>query len=60
MEINEPKTKFIKVRCKKCKNEQIIFQNASTIIKCLVCNEILANPKGGKAEIKATILEILE
>ena len=55
----EPKTKFIKVRCGKCKNEQIIFSNASTNIKCLVCQEILAEPKGGKAEIKADVLEVL-
>ena len=53
-------SKFIKVRCKKCKNEQIIFQKASTVVKCLVCEEILATPKGGKAEIKSTVLEILE
>ena len=55
----EPKTKFIKVRCGKCKNEQIIFSNASTNIKCLVCQEILAEPKGGKAEVKADVLEVL-
>jgi len=55
----EPKTKFIKVRCGKCKNEQIIFSNASTNIKCLVCQEILAEPAGGKASIKADVLEVL-
>jgi small subunit ribosomal protein S27e len=55
----EPKSKFIKIRCK-CKNEQIIFEKASTTVKCLVCGEILATPKGGKAEIKTTVLEILE
>ncbi len=53
-------SKFIKIRCKKCKNEQIIFEKASTEIKCLVCGEVLAIPKGGKAKIKATSLEILE
>jgi small subunit ribosomal protein S27e len=56
----EPKSKFIKIRCNKCKNEQIIFEKASTQVKCLVCSEILAIPKGGKAEIKTTVLEILE
>ncbi|MEK6807712.1 MAG: 30S ribosomal protein S27e [Nanoarchaeota archaeon] len=55
----EPKTKFIKVRCPKCKNEQIIFSNASSEVKCLVCQEVLATPKGGKAQIKADVLEIL-
>lgn len=60
MEIKESKSKFIKIRCNKCKNEQIIFQRASTQIKCLVCGEVIAIPKGGKSEVKATVLEILE
>ena len=51
--------KFIKVRCEKCKNEQIIFEKSSTSVKCLVCSEILAKPSGGKAKIKAQTLEVL-
>ncbi len=54
-----PKSRFIKVRCQKCKNEQIIFGNPSTTIKCLVCEEVLAESTGGKANIKARILEVL-
>lgn len=53
------KSKFIKVRCKKCKNEQIIFEKPSTKVKCLVCEEILAEPKGGKAKLKTNVLEII-
>ena len=53
-------SKFIKVRCAKCKNEQIIFGNASSVIKCLVCDKIIAEPSGGKAKIKARVLEVLE
>jgi small subunit ribosomal protein S27e len=60
MERKEPKSKFIKVRCPKCKNEQIIFGKSATHIKCLVCEKILAEPTGGKTKIKATILELLE
>lgn len=56
----ETTSKFIKVRCAKCKNEQIIFGKTSTNIKCLVCDKILAEPTGGKSKIKARILEILE
>ncbi len=37
--IKRPKSKFIKVRCPKCKNEQIIFGNASDVVKCLVCDK---------------------
>lgn len=56
----EPKTKFLKVRCSKCKNEQIIFEKASSTINCLVCNEPIATSNGGKAKIKANVLEVLE
>ena len=58
--MSEPKSKFIKVRCKDCENEQVIFYRASTPISCHICGSKLAIPKGGKAEIKSEILEILE
>ena len=56
----ETKSKFIKVRCNKCKNEQIIFGKASTRVNCLVCGEELLEPTGGKSKIKARVLEVLE
>ena len=58
--IKEPSSRFVKLRCQKCKNEQIIFGKATTEVKCLVGNQIIASPSGGKAKIKARILEILE
>lgn len=59
--IKQPKTKFLKVKCKKCKNEQIIFGNPTTVVKCLVCSSTLATPRGGKAKnINARVLEVLE
>lgn len=56
----ESTSKFIKVRCNKCKNEQIIFGKATTTVKCLVCESVLAEPTGGKTVIKTRILEVLE
>ena len=56
----EPTSKFIKIRCPKCKNEQIMFGKTSTTVKCLVCDKPLAEPTGGKAKVKARILEVLE
>jgi small subunit ribosomal protein S27e len=53
-------SKFIKVKCSKCKNEQIIFGKAGTHIKCLVCEKLIAEPTGGKVKIRARILEVLE
>ena len=56
---NPDKNKFAQVKCEKCKNEQIIFTKATTTVKCLVCNEILAEPTGGKAVMRAKVLEYL-
>lgn len=58
--IPHPESKFIKVRCNKCKNEQVIFGKATNEIKCLVCSTILATPTGGKTKIRAKVLEVLE
>ncbi|MDP3990265.1 MAG: 30S ribosomal protein S27e [archaeon] len=55
-----PKSKFIKVRCNQCKNEQVVFDCASTIVSCLVCNAELVHPAGGKSKIAARVLEVLE
>ena len=51
--------RFIKVKCPKCKKEQTIFGKASTKVKCIVCDNILSEPRGGKAKIKAKIEEVL-
>jgi small subunit ribosomal protein S27e len=53
------KSRFVKVRCAKCKNEQIIFGKASSSVKCLICGSVIAEPSGGKAKIKARIIEIV-
>ncbi|MCL4399033.1 30S ribosomal protein S27e [Candidatus Parvarchaeota archaeon] len=50
-------SKFLKVRCKKCKNEQVIFRHAANDISCLVCGEDLAKSTGGKAEILGEVIE---
>jgi len=58
--LKETKSKFIKIRCPKCKNEQIMFGKASTKVDCLVCGKNLAEPTGGKSKVRARVLEILE
>lgn len=60
MEIKEPTSKFIKIRCAKCKNEQIVFGKAASVVKCLVCGKVLTEPTGGKSKIRSRILEVLE
>lgn len=58
--IKDPNSKFIKIRCPKCKNEQVIFGKAATNVECLVCGVTLAEAKGGKSKIKSRILEVLD
>jgi small subunit ribosomal protein S27e len=51
--------RFIKVRCQACKNEQIMFEAATSEVKCLICGAVIASPKGGKADLKARLVEVL-
>lgn len=52
-------SKFLKIRCKKCKNEQIIFEKPAMVVRCNVCDNILAEPTGGKGRIKTSILGVM-
>jgi len=52
-------SKFIRVKCSKCKASQIIFGKASSRVKCTACQGILAEPAGGKAKIRARVEEVL-
>jgi small subunit ribosomal protein S27e len=55
----ENKGKFVRVKCSKCKNPQVIFGKASTKVRCLECNSIIALPAGGKAKIRSRVEEVL-
>jgi small subunit ribosomal protein S27e len=51
---------FLKVKCEKCKNEQVIFSKPAGEVKCLVCGEVLAENTGGKGDIKAKQMSVLD
>ena len=53
-------SKFLKLRCSKCKNEQVTFSKSATTIKCLVCGEVLAASTGGKVRVDGHVLDVLE
>ncbi len=57
--IPEPRSRFLRVRCPTCGNEQIVFDRATFPTRCLVCGTILAEPRGGKAKIMGQIVSIL-
>ncbi|MDP6845706.1 MAG: 30S ribosomal protein S27e [Candidatus Nanoarchaeia archaeon] len=52
-------SKFLKVKCSKCKNEQIIFEKAAGDVTCSVCKELLAKSTGGKAKLIAKVIKEL-
>jgi small subunit ribosomal protein S27e len=57
--IPKPQSSFIRVKCAKCGNEQIIFDRPSLAPRCSVCDEALADPTGGKAKMKSEVLQVL-
>jgi small subunit ribosomal protein S27e len=58
--IPKPSSSFVRVKCSKCGNEQLVFSNAVNKVTCNVCNEILAEPTGGKAKINGDIQAVFE
>jgi small subunit ribosomal protein S27e len=53
----QTRSRFLKVNCVKCKNEQIIFNKPASKVECLVCGEELAESRGGKAKIKTKVVQ---
>ena len=60
MAFQNTKGNFLKVKCLDCGNEQIVFDRAASKVQCVICGKTLVEPKGGKAEIKSQILEVLD
>ena len=58
--IPKPRSRFIRVKCPDCGNEQLLFSHARNVVKCNVCGAVLAEPTVGKAEIKGEIVAVLE
>lgn len=57
--IKESVSKFLKVTCPSCNNEQVIFGKVSSKVKCLSCNKLIAKPSGGKSVVMAKVKEVL-
>ncbi|MFH0749043.1 MAG: 30S ribosomal protein S27e [Candidatus Bathyarchaeota archaeon] len=58
--MQKPRSRFLRVKCSYCSNEQTIFNSATTLVKCNVCDSVLAEPTGGKAKIRGEILGTLD
>lgn len=58
--VPQPKSRFLKLKCSDCGNEQAAFGNSASLVKCLACGKILVRPRGGKAEILTKIIAVLD
>jgi small subunit ribosomal protein S27e len=58
--IPRPRSKFLRVKCSKCGNEQMIYSNVVNKVTCNVCGTDLAEPSGGRAKIKGEIITAFE
>ena len=54
------RTKFLRLKCPSCGNEQNVFSAASTKVKCLVCNTLLAENTASKIRVKTKVLKEFE
>jgi small subunit ribosomal protein S27e len=57
---DQTRSRFLKVKCADCGNEQVIFSNAASKIKCLVCEKQMADSTGGKTDVKAQVVSVLD
>ena len=58
--IPQPRSRFVKIRCPDCGNEQVTFSHAAMVVRCLVCGRVLAQPTGGKARLAGHVVKALE
>ena len=57
--IPKPGSNFLRVKCTKCGNEQVVFDRAAVQVKCNVCEDVLLETQGGKAKIKGEVTQVL-
>lgn len=58
--IPKPRSSFLRVRCPDCGNEQVVFSHVATMVHCNICGAVLAEPTGGKADVKGEVITVLE
>ena len=46
-----PRSKFLRVQCPECGNEQTVFSSVASVVKCTICGKELALPTGGKSKL---------
>ncbi len=53
--IPEPNSKFQKVKCKECDEENVVYSHASSSVTCKSCGNVIAEPSGAVATLHGVI-----
>ena len=53
--IPEPRSKFQKVKCKECDEENIVYSHASSAVTCKSCGNVIAEPSGAVATLHGEV-----
>jgi len=55
----EKESKFVRVKCPKCKHSQVIFGKSATQVRCVRCKQTISKTSGGKTKIRAKVENVL-
>ena len=58
--IPEPSSRFQRIKCSECEEEQIIYSHTTTVIKCNSCGNSIAEPTGSKAKLFGKVSETIQ
>ena len=53
--IPEPSSRFQRVSCEECNEEQTVYSHASTPVVCNSCGNTITESTGSKAKINGTV-----
>lgn len=56
----KPESFFLRVKCVACGNEQSVFSSANRAVKCLACNQVLADSGPGKILLRLDAVKVLK
>ena len=58
--IPEPASRFQKIKCSECEEEQVVYSHTSTVIKCNSCGNTIAEPTGSRAKLLGKVSETIQ
>ncbi|MDX1597017.1 MAG: 30S ribosomal protein S27e [Nitrosopumilaceae archaeon] len=56
IEIPKPASKFQKVNCNECGEQQVVYSHATTLVACNSCGNTISSSTGSKAKINGKVL----